>query len=186
MKVFVLLNNTFEEIEALTVVDYLRRASIDVTTVSMHEKLLVKGGHNIEVSADITFDNLKRDMIDVLYIPGGLPAAREISENKEVIELVQYLKENNKIIAAMCAGPLILETSQIAKDEVITSFPGVKDELKSIKEYSEDVVVKSGNIITSRGPATAVFLALKLIEEIKGKEVRDKVAEGILFNYIEK
>lgn len=90
------------------------------------------------------------------------------------------------IFQNLCAGPLIFETSQIAKDEVITSFPGVKDELKSIKEYSEDVVVKSGNIITSRGPATAVFLALKLIEEIKGKEVRDKVAEGILFNYIEK
>lgn len=186
MKVFVLLNNTFEEIEALTIVDYLRRASIDVTTVSMHEKLLVKGGHNIEVSADITFDNLKRDMIDVLYIPGGLPAAREISENKEVIDLVRYLKDNNKIIATMCAGPLILQSAKIVQDEVVTSYPGIKDELKFIKEYSEDVVVKSGNIITSRGPATAVFLALKLIEEIKGEEVRDKIAKGILFNYIGK
>lgn len=184
MKVFVLLNNTFEEVEALTVVDYLRRASIEVTLVSMHEKLLVKGGHNIEVVADITFDNLKRDMIDVLYIPGGLPAAKEISENEDVIELVKYLKENDRIIATMCAGPLILETSKIAQDEVVTSFPAIKDKLKSIKEYSEEVVVKSGNIITSRGPATAVFLALKLIEEIKGKEVRDEVAEGILFNYI--
>lgn len=184
MKVFVLLNNTFEEIEALTVVDYLRRAAIEVTTVSMNEKLLVKGGHNIGVSADITFDNLKRDMIDVLYIPGGLPAAREISKNEKVIELVKYLKENDKIIATMCAGPLILETSKIAEDEVVTSYPGIEKELKSIKEYSEEVVVQSGNIITSRGPATAVFLALKLIEVIEGKEVRDKIAADILFNYI--
>lgn len=185
MKVFVLLNDTFEEIEALTVVDYLRRAEIDVTLVSMNRDLTVTGGHDIKIQSDIVFDDLIREEIDFLYIPGGLPAAKIISENENVINLVKYLDENKKIIATMCAGPLILETSKIASDKEITSYPSIKEELKSIGKYSEDVVVKSGNLITSRGPATAVFIALKLIEEIKGKEKRDKIARDILFEYIE-
>lgn len=185
-KVFVLLNDTFEEIEALTVVDYLRRADIDVKLVSMNENLYVKGGHDIEVKADILFNEVKKEEIDILYIPGGLPAAKILSENKEVLEIVKFLDEKDKIVASICAGPLVLNNSKIAVNDKITSYPSIKAELKNIKEYSEDVIVKSNNIITSRGPATAVYMALTLIEEICGVEKRKEIDDDILFDYIRK
>ena len=170
-KVYVLLNETFEEVEALTIVDYLRRAEIEVKTVSMHDELYVKSSHDVVVKADMLFKDLNKEEIDILFIPGGLPASRILSENEEVKELIRYLDKNKKTISAMCAGPLSLETAGIIKDKEITSFPSVKDQLNP-KAYLEDAVVISDNVITSRSAATAGFLAMTLIEKIAGEEKR--------------
>lgn len=182
--VFVLLHNGFEEIEALTIVDYLRRAEIKVNTVSMNEDLFVMGGHEIEVTADLKFSDLDKNKIDLLYIPGGMPAAVGLRDNDEVIELVKYLNENGKTIASMCAGPIVLDRAGVVSDKVITSYPSVKEALSSYGEYSENVVVESENIITSRGPATSVLLALKLIEHICSEEKRKEIEKDILLGLI--
>lgn len=183
-KVFVLLKNGFEEIEALTVVDYLRRADIEVNMVSMEEDLMVEGGHQIQVKADIMFDDLDKDQVDLVYIPGGMDSSLSLRDDERVLDLLNYLDSKDKTIASMCAGPMVLDRAGLLEDKTATSFPSIKDELKNLGKYSDDVVVVSENVITSRGPATAVFLALELIEILKGQDMRKDIEESILFEYI--
>lgn len=183
-KVYVLLHKGFEEIEAFTIVDYLRRADIDVTMVAVQDELFVMGDHKIIVKADILFDDINRDDIDLLYIPGGTPGAKGLKNTPQVLDLVRYLYDKEKTIAAICAGPMVLDAAGVVKEKKITSYPGVEEGLDNYGSYSEEVVVVDGKIITSRGPATAVFMALQLIETLKGKDVRDKIAEAILIEYI--
>lgn len=185
-KVFTLLKNGFEEIEALTVVDYLRRAYIDIKTVSMEKDLLVEGSHKIKVEADILFDELDKEEIDLIYIPGGLPAAKDLSLDSKVTDLVAYLNEKGRLIASICAGPMVLENSEVIKGKEVTSYPGIKEELASVGSYSENLVVVDENIITSRGPATAVYLALELIELLKGTNKKDEIKADILLDRVEK
>lgn len=181
---YVLLKNGFEEIEALTIVDYLRRAEVKVVTVSMEEKIEVEGGHQIKVKADKLFSDINKEDIDIVYIPGGLPAAEGLKEDERVIDLLKHLDEEGKLIASMCAGPMVLNKAGLLADKTATSYPGLAEEIDNVASYSEEAVVKSKNVITSRGPATAVLLALALIEEVKGENVRKEIEEDILFNYI--
>lgn len=186
MNVFVLLNKGFEEIEALTIVDYLRRAEIEVKMVSVNNTEFVEGGHGIVVKSDLTFSEVDTTDVDLIYIPGGMPAAEILSNNKEVTDFINKIYSQDKIIASMCAGPMVLEKSGILSGHKVTSYPGFDAKLGSQDEYLEDEVVVSKNIITSRGPATAVFLALELIKQIKGKDISEKIASQILAEYIRK
>lgn len=180
-KVYCLLKDGFEEVEALTVVDYLRRASIDTYMVSVEDNIEVKGAHGIRVLADIMFDEIDEGDLDMVYVPGGLPGAESLRDDDRVIDLLARTNKRGRAIAAICAGPIVLEKAGILEGKSATSYPGFDEELASIKEYREDRIVVDENIITSRGPALAVLLALELIELIKGKGKRDEIAGDILF-----
>lgn len=182
-KVIVLLKDGFEEVEALTVVDYLRRADIEVETVSTNEHIYAEGAHKIIVKADTMFDDLSEDF-DLIYVPGGMPGAKDLSEDKRVLDLISKHHEKGKPLVAICAAPIVLEAAGVLKGKTVTSYPGFDKDLESIGKYSEDLVVVDENIITSRAAATAGELSFKLIELLKGKEKAKEISDSVLYDRI--
>ncbi len=180
-KVILFLAEGFEEVEALTVVDYLRRKDINVDTVSITEDNKVNGAHEIVVLADKTINDIKDiDDYDAVIIPGGLPGATNLRDNDKVIDVVKKINQNGKLTAAICAGPIVLERAGIIKDKKVTSYPGFEDDLKN-GVYIEQNVVRDGSIITARGPALAVDFAIEIIKYLLGEEKSEELKKDILY-----
>lgn len=179
-KFLVFLAEGFEEIEALTPVDYLRRAGIEVDTVSITDIREVVGSHNITVLADKTISEINEEDYLGLYIPGGIPGATNLRDSQKVIEIVKKFNEKEKIVSAICAGPVVLGRADIIKDKRVTSFPTFEDKIENLRTYVNDqIVVEDENIITGRGAAIAIYESFKLIEKIKGKEAVENLKEEI-------
>ncbi len=180
----VFLAEGFEEIEALTVVDLFRRADLKVDLISLDRYKTVIGSHGIEVVADMSIDEVKIDDYRALYIPGGEPGATNLMNRKKVVECVGIFKESDKIVAGICAGPKVLDKAEVLKDDKFTCYPGVEKQLKA-KNPVNAAVVEDENIITSMGPATAMLLAVKLIEKLASEEKAKEVADGVLLNKLQ-
>jgi 4-methyl-5(b-hydroxyethyl)-thiazole monophosphate biosynthesis len=178
MKVFVFLANGFEEIEALVPVDIFRRAGIETLTVSISDEKLVRGAHNISVMADKLFSEADFSQIDLLYLPGGMPGTTNLDAHAGLKKIIQTQSDENKNIAAICAAPSILGKMNLLNGKEAICYPGFEDKLFGAV-LSKDKVVKSGNINTAKGAGVALEFALKLVEELKGKEVARKIAESI-------
>ena len=184
-KALVLLAEGFEEVEALTVVDYLKRKDVLCETCSITGEKMVVGAHEIRVEADKVLAEIKSiDNYQALIIPGGLPGATNLRDNPIVVNLVQGFNHEGKILAAICAGPIVLERAGVLKGKKVTSYPGFEGELKG-STYLEDIVVQDGNIITARGPAVAVYFALKILENLAGKEKANELKKDILLDMVE-
>lgn len=178
--VYVFLANGFEEIEALTCVDLLRRADIQVKTVSVMEEKLVYGAHGIGVEADILFKEGLYDRCAMLILPGGMTGTENLCNHRELNEELKAFANAGKPVAAICAGPQVLARAGLLKGHRATIYPGLEAELLDA-EVSERPVVVSGNIITSRGPATAMEFALTLIEFLTGTQKAEEVSESLLY-----
>ncbi len=184
MKILVLLAEGFEEIEALTVVDYLRRLDINVKTVSMTEDEKTVGAHDIGVIADTLFQNLEDlESYDGLVLPGGLPGATNLRDDERVIDLVQDFNNREKLVAAICAGPIVLEKAGIIAGKDITSYPGFEDQLSS-GNYKEDKVVVDGNIITGRGPALAMDFTIEIAKYLLDEQSAEDLKQDILYRFL--
>ncbi|WP_050606944.1 DJ-1 family glyoxalase III [Clostridium niameyense] len=183
-KVIVLMAPGYEEIEALTVVDVLKRGEIccDICSVSSHME--VKSSNNILIKSDKKFKEVNFEEYDALIIPGGMPGSTNLRDNVEIINLVKEFNNKNKLIAAICAGPIVLGKAGVLKDKRATSYPGFEKEL-NCKEYVEEIVVQDSNIITSRGPAIAIYFAFKILENlIEDKEKIEKIKKDMLLHMI--
>lgn len=164
MKAILFLADGFEEVEALTAVDYLRRVNIVVDTVSISDSKQVKGAHGVVVLADKQLEELKNlHSYDAVIVPGGMPGANNLRECEGVLDVIKSLYDSNKLVAAICAGPIVLKKAGIVEGKRITSYPGFEQELSGAV-YSEDSVVADGNILTARGPYFAVDFALAIVE----------------------
>lgn len=182
-KVAVLLAEGFEEIEALTVVDVMRRANITCDMISINS-LDITGSHNIRVKADkVLGADIKE--YDLIVLPGGMPGAKNLKEDNRVIEVVKWFNENDKFIGAICAAPIVLGKAGIIKGKNITSYPGYEDELDGCNYLEENNVVVDGNIITSRGPATTLEFSYKLLE-VMGNDSYGNLREGMMYNFLMK
>jgi 4-methyl-5(b-hydroxyethyl)-thiazole monophosphate biosynthesis len=170
---YLFLDNGFEEIEAITTIDLLRRASIAVTTVSVTGKAMVTGAHNITVEADIMMDNADFSDAETLILPGG---ATHLEKHASLCELL--LKHNNegKLIAAICAAPAVLGTLGILKGKQATCYPGFQTSMG--ESYVGGLVVESQNIITAKGPGLSSDFAFCLIEKLADKETADNVYDA--------
>lgn len=151
-KVLVFLADGFEEIEALTIVDYLRRADISLDTVSVIDGLEVVGSHDIKIKADIMIDDINKD---------------------------------DKLIAAICAGPIVLDRAGVLDGKSFVSFPSIESLNKKEGFKEDELVVKDGNIITSRGAGTSIYLALDLVKILKGFDYLDELKPGIQQDFVE-
>lgn len=181
MKIIVFLAEGFEEVEALTVVDYLRRKDIQVDTISITEEKEVIGAHNIRVIADKTIEEIEDiNLYKGAIIPGGMPGATNLRDDKRVIDIIKSLYEEDKLTAAICAGPIVLEKAGIIKGKNITSYPGFEGELKD-GIYREESVVRDNNIITARGPTLAVDFAIEIIRYLLGEEKAEELKKDILY-----
>lgn len=186
-KFLVLVANGNETIEVLTVVDYLRRADIKVDIASTEEGLDLVTSHDVTYKADIMFNEIKEEDYFGLYIPGGTKGAYSLRDNDKVLDLVKRFNDEGKIIAAICAGPVVLNEAGVLADKKATSFPSMKDEMDKTKTYVDDeIVVTDGNITTSRGAALTNYLALKLIEIIKDKDIAKDIKHQTQHEAVEK
>lgn len=177
MKVLVPLAPGFEEIEAITIVDLLRRAQIDVTTAGLGDNP-VKGAHNITVSADIDIAAAESKNYAAIILPGGMPGSRNLRDSVSVISLVDEINHSGGIVAAICAAPIALGKAGILKGKKAVCYPGFEDELTGAVISSEPVAV-DGNIVTGKGPGCAIIFALKLIELLINRDIADKVKESL-------
>ena len=178
--VYVFLADGFEEIEALTVVDILRRGNIPVKTISITNNNTVCGAHSIKVIADALLDDVKDD-VDMLVLPGGMPGTTNLDASENLRTLLLETIVNGKYVAAICAAPLILGKLGVLKDRAATCYPSFEKYLEGANLLT-DRVCFSKNIITSRGPGTASDFALFIVEKLKGKELRDKIYGEMLYD----
>ena len=180
-RVCVFLANGFEEIEGLTVVDLLRRAEIDVTTVSITGEKVVHGAHKIDVLADEVFEEVKTyQTFDMIVLPGGMPGTNYLRDHEGVGNVLKEFSEQKKWLAAICAAPIVLGKYGILKGEQATSYPGFEEELVGA-EYVEEAVALSNFVITSRGMGTAIPFSLAIIEQLIGKEKADAIGKAIIY-----
>lgn len=178
-RVIVPLAQGCEELEAITIVDLLRRAGIEVVTAGLDAQP-VRAARGTVLIPDTTLDAATESGYDMIVLPGGLPGADHLRDDPRIIELVRDMHANGRYTAAICAAPRVLARAGLLDNRRVTSFPGGinVDEIPGI-EYVEDAVVTDGTIVTSRGPGTAMDFALQLIELLAGKAKRDEV-EGPL------
>ncbi len=178
-KVAVFLAEGFEEIEAIGAIDILRRAEIDVTTVSITDTLEVAGAHNVKVSADKTIKEIDFNNFEVIVLPGGMPGAKNLNENETLKEHIKNFAENGKTIGAICAAPFILGNMRLLEGKKAAVYPGFEPELFGAEVINEAVVVDE-NITTGRGPGKVFDFALELVEQIAGMGTRKKIEDDML------
>lgn len=178
VKVAVLLANGFETLEALTVVDVLRRAEVICDTFALKEEEVITS-HNIKLKADKNIMNNEIEEYDFLVLPGGMPGSKNLRDNKRVIELINKFNNSNKWICAICAAPIALGKAGITKNKNMTCYPGFENELIGCN-YKEDLVVVDGNIITGRGPAAAIPFAFEILSQISKDKV-EPIEKAMLF-----
>lgn len=181
-KVYIFLTDGFEEVEALTVVDMLRRVEIKVEMVSVKRDLQVTGSHGITVKADSLYKMDAYGDGDMLVLPGG-PGYNRLMGHEGIRDLLFEYRNENKKMAAICAAPSILGMNGLLKGKRATCFPGFEDKLLGAK-LSDDKVVVDGNIITSRGLGTSIDFALTIVAELTGKETADNLAKNVQYAWI--
>lgn len=185
-RALVLMADGFEEIEAMTVVDILRRAQIEVTICSIYEHVEVIGAHGVRVIADkqlAKVDNI--DSYDAVITPGGLPGSTNLRDDERVIEIIRdFFGKQDNWIACICASPIVLARAGIAGKIEGTCYPGCEAEV-GFKRYREEPVVSDGNVVTSRGPATSVYFALELVRVLVGENVMQELKQGLMLAFAE-
>lgn len=181
-KTVVFLADGFEEIEGLTVVDLLRRAKIEVTTVSVMEGRSVTGAHQITVQADACFGDISYEDKDLLVLPGGMPGTTNLAAHKGLTELLVRFAEEGHMIAAICAAPSVLGELGLLEGKKAVCYPGFEEKLLGA-EVTENKVEISGNVTTSRGLGTAIPFALALIRQMKGEEEAESVKKSIIYGH---
>ena len=179
---FVFLAAGFEEIEALTVIDVMRRAGMNVQTVSITSALQVRGAHGVIVNADLLFDNTLFADPDWLVLPGGIPGATNLYEFGQLQGLLKTQAESKHgRIAAICAAPaVVLGQLGLLKGEKATCYPGFEDLVKGAEMIDAPVVV-SNKFVLGNGPANALPWALTVVKEALGQEAAAQVAAGMLY-----
>lgn len=176
-KVYLFLITGFEEIEAVATVDTLRRAGIDVKTVSLTSEKTVIGGHDIPVTADVRFGEIDYSDAEMLVLPGGTPAFNSHAGLKNLIE--SFYSQGRRI-AAICASPMVFGTSGLLHDKKATCYPGFEKYLEGATLKTDLAVVTDGTITTGKGPGLTIEFALELVEILAGREKRDEVAGQLL------
>jgi 4-methyl-5(b-hydroxyethyl)-thiazole monophosphate biosynthesis len=179
-RALVFLAEGFEEVEAVTPVDFLRRAGIEVTTAAVGKDKAVTGARGIPVAADTVADDLAGLPYDAVVLPGGMPGAKNLAASGIVDTVIREAAAKGKLIAAICAAPVIvLAPKGVLAGKEFTCFPGMEQEVSGAAWREDDVVV-DGNLITSRGAGTAALFALAIIEYLTDEETAVKIGKSTL------
>lgn len=180
MKVAVYFATGYEEVEALSVVDVLRRGNVEVLMVGVDGKSVVSS-HKVSINMDITIDEVNHDEINMMVLPGGVPGVYNLADNKLLVEQLKAFKAQNKWLAAICAGPSILGNLGLLEGEKATCYPGFEDKLLGCEHLGERVVL-SNHIITGKGAGAALEFGYKILEVLKGKELSDQIRKAMIAN----
>ena len=169
-----------EEMEAVTIVDILRRAGVEVITAGLDAEP-VKASRGITIVPDMTLDEALQQDFDMVALPGGLPGADNLNNDARIHALLKKLADSGKFTAAICAAPVVLAKAGLLQGKKATSYPGFLDKMAVPGlTFVVQKVVKDGKVITSRGPGTAIDFALELVESLCGHDTRKKVEDGLV------
>jgi protein deglycase len=178
-RILVPLAEGFEEIEAVTIIDVLRRAGLDVTIAGL-EPGSVTGSHGIPVTPDTHLGDLDTSAITMIVLPGGMPGTRNLMQDERVLSLVRCLHSQGKRTAAICAAPLVLHAAGVVAGVPITSHPSVREKLTGADVRTEPHVIRSGSVTTSQGAGTAMKFALALVAELCGEAKAKELARAMV------
>lgn len=183
IRVLVPLACGFEEIEAVSIIDVLRRAEIEVLVASLDSNLLVKGANNISVEADMQLKDINSDLLNMIVLPGGIDGTYALADDEIVQRILKEMDSKGKNIGAICAAPFALNKAGVLKKNY-TCYPSFEEQIKE-DGYQGDkaMVIEDENIMTSRGPATAICFALEIVKKLQGQEMYEGLKEGLLANY---
>lgn len=178
-RVLVPLAPGVEELEAVTVIDLLRRAGVEVVVAGL-EPGPIRGSRGVVLLPDVLLTEVATETFDLVALPGGLEGSRRLAENDWVKEALQRALTAGRRVAAICAAPEVLRRAGLLRGRRVTSFPGALAADDTTYSYVEDAVVIDGPVTTSRGPGTAMDFALSLIEQLSGQEARVRVEQGLV------
>ena len=176
MRALVLLAEGFEEIEAVTIIDVLRRGGVEVTSAALGTSP-VRGSHGIALEADARLGAVTREAFDAIVLPGGMPGATNLRDDARVRGLLRDAVGQGKLVGAICAAPIALEAAGVLEGKRATSYPG--HEIPSA-HYSDESVVSDGNVVTSRGVGTALAFALTLVERLVDADTASRLQAAML------
>ncbi len=180
-KVCIPLATGFEDIEAITLIDVIRRGGIEVVTAGVGGEI-IESAHNVKVIADTTIDKVSADEFDLVVLPGGLPGATNLAKSEEVKNLLRAMDEKGKYVGAICAAPIALKEAGVLKD-TYTAYPGWESNIRKEGYISDQKVVEDKNVLTSKGPATAMCFGLEIVKKFAGEETYNQLKAGLLADF---
>jgi 4-methyl-5(b-hydroxyethyl)-thiazole monophosphate biosynthesis len=179
-KVLLPLAQGCEELEAVTIIDLLRRAGIEVVTAGLDEQAVI-ASRGVRLLPDVQLDDVMEQEFDMLVLPGGLPGADHLDADRRIHALLQKMSQSGSYTAAICAAPKVLAHAGLLDGKAATGYPGVLDSMElPATHISGDAVVIDGKVVTSRGPGTAMEFALTLIAQLLGEEKRNEVEQALV------
>lgn len=178
-KIAVHLADGFEEIEAVTIIDVLRRAEFEVTIISITQNLEVTGSHNIKITTDQLFEDTNYKTIDMIILPGGMPGSVNLNNHSGLRKEIIEFNINGKQLGAICAAPLVFGELGILKNKNATCYPGFETQLKGANTTGKNIEL-AGNIITGKGVGVTMQFALKIVEMFKGKKFAEELAAKMI------
>ena len=179
-KAMVVLAEGFEETETIIPIDVLRRAGVDVIIAGVNSDT-VTGAHGVTFKTDMVLDKIE-PLPDAVVLPGGMPGAENLAKSPKVKDLILAMNSKDNLIAAICASPaLVLSPLGVLNGKMAACYPGMEENFSPEVRFEEERIIQDGNIITSRGPATAFSFALKIAESLVGKDTSDMVGRQMLY-----
>ena len=182
--VYLFLADGFEEVEALAVVDILRRADIDVHTVSVSDTKTVTAAQKVPVVADCLLSDVALDKTDMLILPGGMPGTANLAKSEALLELIRKAWDGGKHISAICAAPTVLAKAGILKGKKVICYPGFENELGDAV-VEDKLVVQDGKLLTSKGPGTAFLFGYAIVDILKGPLASEAIRKAMIFDWAE-
>lgn len=182
-KAYVFMANGFEDIEAIGTIDILRRGGVDVKTVSITGSNTVESTHSISIEADMMIEDGDFSDADALVLPGGLPGATNLNDHEGVRNALMIQAEKGKIVAAICAAPLVLGGLGLVNGKRATCYPGFEKYLTGA-EYTKEICTVDGNVTTGEGPGATFDFAYALLTQLEGAEIVAKLQQGMMYNHL--
>lgn len=180
-KVALFIENGSEELELIAPLDVMRRANLEVDVISANNEDFITSAHNVKIIADKKIEEINNILdYDAIVIPGGMPGSTLLRDNKKIIEFYQTMYNSGKLVAAICAAPIVLSAAGITDDKEVTSYPGFDKEINCKSYNSEKAVVVDKNVITAQGPAVAILFGYEIVNYLLQDNTADDIKKTML------
>ena len=180
-KVALFIENGSEELEFIAPLDIMRRANLEVDLISANNEDFITSSHNVKILADKKMDEVNNILdYDAIVIPGGMPGSTLLRDNKKIIEFYQKMYNSGKLVAAICAAPIVLSAAGITDDKEVTSYPGFDKEINYKNYNSDKAVVIDKNVITTQGPAVAILFGYEIVNYLLQDNTAEDVKQAML------
>ena len=180
-KVALFIENGSEELEFIAPLDIMRRANLEVDLISANNEDFITSSHNVKIIADKKINEVNNILdYDAIVIPGGMPGSTLLRDNKKIIEFYQTMYNSGKLVAAICAAPIVLSAAGITDDKEVTSYPGFDKEINYKNYNSDKAVVIDKNVITAQGPAVAILFGYEIVNYLLQDDTAQNISNAML------